>query len=135
MTALKKRNMSYRNILLIDDDQDDTQFFVEAVQAVNKEAVCLTSENPVKARKELETTEQLPDIIFLDYNMPAVNGLEFLKRMGQIERLKNIEVIVLSTPPEEVMVPWLDRNNIRVKYISKPVHMEELQEILKELFY
>lgn len=120
---------------MIDDDQDDTQFFVEAVQAVNKEAVCLTSENPVKARKELETTEQLPDIIFLDYNMPAVNGLEFLKRMGQIERLKNIEVIVLSTPPEEVMVPWLDRNNIRVKYISKPVHMEELQEILKELFY
>lgn len=127
--------MSYRNILLIDDDQDDTQFFVEAVQAVNKEAVCLTSENPVKALKELETTEQLPDIIFLDYNMPAVNGLEFLKRMGQIERLKNIEVIVLSTPPEEVMVPWLDRNNIRVKYISKPVRMEELQEILKDLFY
>ena len=127
--------MSYKNILLIVDDSDDTQFFVEAVQAVNKEAVCLTSENPVKALKELETTEQLPDIIFLDYNMPAVNGLEFLKRMGQIERLKNIEVIVLSTPPEEVMVPWLDRNNIRVKYISKPVHMEELQEILKELFY
>jgi CheY-like chemotaxis protein len=127
--------MSYRNILLIDDDQDDTQFFVKAVQAVNKEAVCLTSENPVKALKELETTEQLPDIIFLDYNMPAVNGLEFLKRMGQIERLKNIEVIVLSTPPEEVMVPWLDRNNIRVKYISKPVRMEELQEILKDLFY
>ncbi|GAA6765528.1 response regulator [Flavobacterium sp. CGRL1] len=127
--------MSYRNILLIDDDHDDTQFFVEAVQAVNKEAVCLTSENPVKALKELETTEQLPDIIFLDYNMPAVNGLEFLKRMGQIERLKNIEVIVLSTPPEEVMVPWLDRNNISVKYISKPVRMEELQEILKDLFY
>ncbi|SHH72076.1 response regulator [Flavobacterium johnsoniae] len=127
--------MSYRNILLIDDDHDDTQFFVEAVQAVNKEAVCLTSENPVKALKELETTEQLPDIIFLDYNMPAVNGLEFLKRMGQIERLKNIEVIVLSTPPEEVMIPWLDRNNISVKYISKPVRMEELQEILKELFY
>lgn len=120
---------------MIDDDQDDTQFFVKAVQAVNKEAVCLTSENPVKALKELETTEQLPDIIFLDYNMPAVNGLEFLKRMGQIERLKNIEVIVLSTPPEEVMVPWLDRNNIRVKYISKPVRMEELQEILKDLFY
>ncbi|WDF61842.1 response regulator [Flavobacterium sp. KACC 22758] len=125
--------MSYKNILLIDDDSDDTQFFVEALQAVNKEAVCHTSENPAKALEELETAEQLPDIIFLDYNMPAVNGLEFLRRMGQIERLKNIEVIVLSTPPEEVMVPWLDRNNIRVKYISKPVYIEELQEILKEL--
>lgn len=85
------------------------------------------------ALEELKTAEELPDIIFLDYNMPAVNGLEFLKRMQQIEHLKHLEVIVLSTPPEEVMVPWLDRNYIRVKYISKPVHREELEQILKEL--
>lgn len=125
--------MPYKNILLIDDDSDDTQFFVEAVQEVGKESICRTALNPVKALEDLEKAEQLPDIIFLDYNMPAVNGLEFLKRMGQIERLKNIEVIVLSTPPEEVMVPWLDCHNIRVRYISKPVHMEELKQILKEL--
>ncbi|CAM3379448.1 response regulator [Flavobacterium chungbukense] len=125
--------MPYKNILLIDDDSDDTQFFLEAVQEAGKEAVCHTALNPLKALEDLENAEQLPDIIFLDYNMPAVNGLEFLKRMGQIERLKNIEVIVLSTPPEEVMVPWLDRNNIRAKYISKPVHMEELKQILEEL--
>ncbi|MCR4032110.1 MULTISPECIES: response regulator [Flavobacterium] len=125
--------MSYKNILLIDDDIDDTQFFVEALQEVNKDALCLTSMNPVKALEDLTVSEQLPDIIFLDYNMPSVNGLEFLKRMLQIERLRDIEVIILSTPPEEVMMPWLDRNHIRVKYISKPVHMEELQEILREL--
>ncbi|MBZ4034236.1 response regulator [Flavobacterium sp. 17A] len=125
--------MSYKNILLIDDDIDDTQFFVEALQEVNKEALCRTAMNPSKALEDLAVSEQLPDIIFLDYNMPAVNGLEFLKRMLQIERLRHIEVIVLSTPPEEVMLPWLDRNNIRVKYISKPVHMEELQEILREI--
>ena len=125
--------MSYKNILLIDDDIDDTQFFLEALQKINKETLCRTAMNPSKALEDLVIAEQLPDIIFLDYNMPAVNGLEFLKRMLQIERLRHIEVIVLSTPPEEVMTPWLDRNNIRVKYISKPVHMEELQEILKDL--
>lgn len=125
--------MSYKNILLIDDDIDDTQFFLEALQKVNKEALCRTAMNPSKALEDLVVAEQLPDIIFLDYNMPAVNGLEFLKRMLQIERLRHIEVIVLSTPPEEVMMPWLGRNNIRVKYISKPVHMEEFQEILREL--
>ncbi|WP_433831278.1 response regulator [Flavobacterium anhuiense] len=126
-------DMSYKNILLIDDDIDDTQFFLEALQKINKETLCRTAMNPSKALEDLVIAEQLPDIIFLDYNMPAVNGLEFLKRMLQIERLRHIEVIVLSTPPEEVMTPWLDRNNIRVKYISKPVHMEELQEILKDL--
>lgn len=125
--------MSYKNILLIDDDIDDTQFFVEALREVNKDALCRTAMNPLKALEDLASSEQLPDIIFLDYNMPSVNGLEFLKRMLQIERLRQIEVIILSTPPEEVMIPWLDRNNIRVKYVSKPVHMEELQEVLREL--
>lgn len=125
--------MPYKKILLIDDDSDDTQFFVEAVQIVSPEAVIRTALNPSKALEELQTADELPEIIFLDYNMPGVNGLEFLTRMRQIERLKHIEVIVLSTPPEEVMVSWLDRNNILARYISKPVHMEELQEILREL--
>ncbi|MNW04158.1 Polar-differentiation response regulator DivK [compost metagenome] len=89
--------------------------------------------NPAKAWDELQALEELPDIIFLDYNMPMVTGLEFIKRMQTVERLKHIEVIVLSTPPEEVMVPWLDRNNTPVKYISKPTSIEELTEILNEL--
>jgi CheY-like chemotaxis protein len=65
--------------------------------------------------------------------MPQLNGLEFIKRIREIDRLKHIEVIVLSTPPEKVMVPWLDRNNTAVKYISKPTSMEGLKEILQGL--
>jgi CheY-like chemotaxis protein len=125
--------MPYKNILLIDDDSDDTLFFVEALSAVNNEVVCRTTLNPAKAWEELQILEELPDIIFLDYNMPVVNGLEFIKRMQSVERLKHIEVIVLSTPPEEVMVPWLDRNNAKVKYISKPTGMEEFRAMLREL--
>lgn len=125
--------MPYKNILLIDDDSDDTLFFVEALSAVNSELVCRTTMNPAKAWEELETLEELPDIVFLDYNMPVLNGLEFIKRMQSVERLKHIEVIVLSTPPEEVMVPWLDKNNARVKYISKPTGMKEFRAMLREL--
>lgn len=125
--------MPYKNILLIDDDIDDTQIFLEAVQAVNKEVLCRTALNPSKAIAELMNAEELPDIIFLDYNMPAVNGLEFIQRMQRIERLKHIEVIVISTPPEEVMLQWFKRNDTVVKYISKPSDIEELKEILRSL--
>ena len=125
--------MPYKNILLIDDDSDDTLFFVEALSAVNSELVCRTTMNPAKAWEELETLEELPDIVFLDYNMPVLNGLEFIKRMQSVERLKHIEVIVLSTPPEEVMVSWLNKNNARVKYISKPTGMKEFRAMLREL--
>ena len=51
-----------------------------------------------------------------------VNGLEFIKRMQGIEGLKHIELIIRSTSPEQVMSPWLDRNNARVNtYQSQPV--------------
>jgi CheY-like chemotaxis protein len=125
--------MPYKNILLIDDDSEDILFFVEALSAVNKQAVCRTMLSPDRAWEELQFAEELPDIIFLDYNMPMLTGLEFIKRMQAVERLQQIEVIVLSTPPKEVMEPWLGRNNTAVKYISKPTSIEELQEILQSL--
>lgn len=125
--------MSDKNILLIDDDIDDTLLFVEAVNRVSKRAVCRTARNPLKALEELTDSDVIPDILFLDYNMPMVNGLEFVQRMQQIEHLKEMEVIILSTPPQEVMTAWFERNNIRVKYISKPSSMEELEEIIREL--
>ncbi|WP_125721189.1 response regulator [Flavobacterium ustbae] len=125
--------MPYKNILLIDDDIDDMQLFTEAVQAVNRDVVYRAELNPSRAYEQLAASEDLPDIIFLDYNMPVVNGLEFIKRMRNAEKLKNIDVIVLSTPPEEVMVQWFERNNTVVKYISKPNTFEELKEILAGL--
>lgn len=130
---LKKLYMPYKNILLIDDDSDDTLFFVEALSAVDKPINCRTILNPAKAWEELQVLEELPDIIFLDYNMPLLTGLEFIKRMQGVERLKNVEVIVLSTPSEQVMAPWLETNNTAVKYISKPDSIEELTAILQEL--
>jgi len=130
---LKKLYMPYKNILLIDDDSDDTLFFVEALSAVDKPINCRTILNPARAWEELQVLEELPDIIFLDYNMPFLTGLEFIKRMQGVERLKNVEVIVLSTPSEQVMAPWLETNNTAVKYISKPDSIEELTAILQEL--
>lgn len=125
--------MPYKNILLIDDDSDDTLFFVEALSAVDKPINCRTILNPARAWEELQVLEELPDIIFLDYNMPLLTGLEFIKRMQGVERLKNVEVIVLSTPSEQVMAPWLETNKTAVKYISKPDSIEELTAILQEL--
>ncbi|RZJ48806.1 MAG: response regulator [Flavobacterium sp.] len=125
--------MPFKKILLIDDDTDDTLIFMEALQELDKDVECHTALNPLKAFQELASAEDLPDLIFLDYNMPLVNGLEFIQRMQGVERLKKIEVIVISTPPEDVMVQWFARNNTPVRYISKPNTIRELKEILKKL--
>nr|WP_199002825.1 hypothetical protein [Flavobacterium sp. ASV13] len=54
--------------------------------------------------------------------------------MQAAERLQQIEFIVLSNPPKEVMQPWIGRNNKAVKYISKQTSMLEDAEKGKAVF-
>lgn len=73
--------MLYQNILLVDDDREDADVFIEAVISLDKNITCLAETNPVKALEFLKSTEILPDLIFLDYNMPVMNGNEFIEKI------------------------------------------------------
>ncbi|MDP5199099.1 response regulator [Flavobacterium sp. DG2-3] len=121
--------MRYKNILLVDDDIDDTELFLEALNSMQTNAVYRTVSNPKIALAELRNAEQLPDLIFLDYNMPMINGLDFLKQMKSEKKFEQIEVVLISTPPEEFMYAWLKKNDISVEYISKPDNFDEIKEM------
>ena len=125
--------MSTKEILLVDDDIDDLEIFIEAIESLDKNVKCRTSLSPKLALEELIQADTLPDLILLDYNMPQINGLEFLKRLQSDTRLAAIEVIIVSTPEEEVMVPWLNKNGVNVKYISKPSDFTELKTVLNDI--
>ncbi|WP_347052199.1 response regulator [Flavobacterium olei] len=125
--------MSTKEILLVDDDIDDLEIFIEAIESLDKNVKCRTSLSPKLALEELIQADNLPDLILLDYNMPQINGLEFLKRLQSDTRLAAIEVIIVSTPEEEVMVPWLNKNGVNVKYISKPSDFAELKTVLNDI--
>jgi CheY-like chemotaxis protein len=122
--------MLRREILLIDDDQDDLDNFIDAIESLKKNVSCHALRNPLKALEELAGSEKKPDLIFLDYNMPYINGMEFLRKMRSCHGLEGIEVVVFSTPEENVMLPWLIKNGISVKYRSKPDTFEELKALL-----
>jgi len=122
--------MVYKNVLLIDDDIDDAEIFMEAINVIKKEIVFRSEDNPVMALKNLEISDKLPDLIFLDYNMPLINGKEFLQRMKSKEKLKNIPVILISSPSEEFVTDLLQQKEI-MRYICKPNSYSELISILK----
>ncbi|CAC9976145.1 response regulator [Flavobacterium panici] len=124
--------MSYKNILLIDDDPEDAEIFEEAVKALNREVKLQWAGNPERALDELQSAEQLPDLIFLDYNMPRINGGELLGKLKSIQRLSVIPVILISTPSEEFMKLKLDQNEI-IKFFSKPNSYSELIAILDSI--
>ena len=128
----EKTLMLYKNILLVDDDPDDAEIFMEAVGFVNEKIIMRHIDNPVKAFQELETLENLPDLIFLDYNMPLMNGKEFLEQIKSKGILRSIPVILISTPSEEFVFDLLEKREI-IRYMSKPSSYNELIRMLKEV--
>lgn len=89
----------YKNkvLFIVDDDEDDINLFVEAVNEIDKSMGCFKAKNGEDALARLEELEMLPDVIFLDLNMPKMNGRETLERLKSSERFRNIPVVIYST--------------------------------------
>ena len=87
-----------KRFLVIDDDSDDRELFSEALASVDPEIVCDQATDGAEALKRLTAKEiDRPDIIFLDINMPVMDGWQFLKRLKKDEVYRHIPVIVYST--------------------------------------
>lgn len=97
--------MASKVFLLIDDDIDDHNFFVEAVSAVDSTAQCLGAMDGEDGLSKLRADpQQLPDYIFLDLNMPRMDGKSCLSEISKDGNLKNIPVIIFSTSSNPVDV-------------------------------
>jgi CheY-like chemotaxis protein len=84
-------------LLLVDDDEDDLDIFQEAAALVVPGIECLTAREGGQALVMLETLPKHPDYIFLDVNMPKMDGREFLKIVKGNPAFKNISVVIYST--------------------------------------
>ena len=117
--------MLHKKILLIDDDSDDAEIFVEAVESLQKQIICRTSNNPLKSLEELKTGEDLPDLVFVDFSMPALNGGEFIEKMKSVALLQSIPIILMSSHAVEVLCE-LTQKFEGVTYMTKPNSFQEL---------
>lgn len=122
--------MTYSNILQIDDDSDDCELFMEALEAVSPAkytAIC----NPVEALEKLIQKEIEPDVIFLDLNMPIMSGLEFLTAIKKKKDLKEIPVIIFSTSQLDDIIREAKAYGAH-DFISKPNNFNDLKKILSQ---
>jgi DNA-binding NtrC family response regulator len=120
--------MTYKNILQIDDDYDDCDFFEQALKAVSHAHYTAVT-NPLDALRLLINKEIKPDLIFLDVNMPLMSGPELLTEIKKRDIIKNIPVILLST------APLISKNNEKVlgakDYLIKPNTFNELKNMIR----
>lgn len=117
-------------ILLAEDDTDDCVFFEKALMSIN----LLTHLTAVHDGEELmnhlnDKQELLPDIIFLDINMPRKNGLECLTAIKKNQLLRNIPVVMLSTSNSEIMISSAFSKGANI-YIRKPGDITNMKQVI-----
>ena len=77
-------------LFLVDDDLEDREIFQEAILTCRPTLELLFAGDGVEALETLESSNRLPDVIFLDYNMPRMNGMDCLKALKSNIRFKDI---------------------------------------------
>lgn len=119
--------------LLVDDDPDDQEVFVNALSDVSPAARCLVAADGDRALELLHNEDTIPDYVFLDLNMPRMNGFEFLAAMKKSTILKNIPVIVYSTTSHPTQIEKVI-NLGAAEFFTKTYKYEELCTLLKKYF-
>jgi CheY-like chemotaxis protein len=125
-------NLKPFNILLADDDSDDRLFFKMALDSLDIPIQLTTVADGEKLMAFLfENADQLPDVLFLDINMPRKNGFECLAEIKRSESLKHLTVIIFSTSFELEVVNGLYENGAQY-FIRKPSEISQFKKIIQQ---
>lgn len=90
---------------VIDDDLDDQEIFTIAVEKVDPAIECIFANDGVHALERLRNDSTLiPECIFLDVNMPRMNGVECLQELRTFDRLKNVPIYMCSTSSDPKII-------------------------------
>jgi CheY-like chemotaxis protein len=127
--------MTYlKSVFLIDDNNEDRHFFALCADELDNK-IHLECEKDLGRALDKLTDERraLPDVIFLDWNMPEQSGERCLKEFRKIPRLDPVPIIVLSASSADQ-----DKKTALLLgaflIISKPVSLKELTVLLKGIF-
>jgi CheY-like chemotaxis protein len=124
------------NVLCVDNDDEDIEFFGDAVNKVDPTITCLSAVSGEGALNLLSSIQdgQLPAYVFLDVNMPRMNGRDTLKEIRKNFRYDSVQMVMLSTglsPRDSGEYKELGANYFMAKANSLSDLCEKLKVVLK----
>lgn len=123
----------FMTIILADDDEDDRLFFTDAFDELKINTRVSTYNDGVELMDYLNDINSiLPNILFLDINMPKKNGVECLLEIKKNERFNDIAIAIYSTSSSEEHVEETFINGANI-YIKKPNDFQTLKKILADV--
>jgi len=122
--------MSKKNILLIDDDDDELEIFTAALEDLKISYNCSLARNAQQAMTMLDNS--IPDLIFPDVNMPGKGGMKCLRDIRERDSLKKVAVIIYTTCHVEHGCENAMTSGAAA-YVRKPSSIKSLTGILKQV--
>jgi CheY-like chemotaxis protein len=118
-------------VLYAEDDQDDIDLLSEAMAAIDAGIICNTVSNGREVLEYLRKAPTLPDVIFLDINMPIMNGLTCLNDLKKHPKYKHIPVVMYTTSDKEL--EYIDAiSSGAAAFLKKPSSFDALVKYLHE---
>jgi CheY-like chemotaxis protein len=129
-------NYKYKKAMVIDDNQIDlyiaemvmkTTGFAETVICVNSAKEALAYLKPL-----YENLEELPNLIFLDINMPEMTGFDFLDEYQHLPESirKKCIIMMLTTSLDEDDRMQAEGNQFVRKFLNKPLDKDKLAQLM-----
>jgi len=123
----------YIHIILADDDEDDRLFFTDAFDELKINTKVSTFNDGVELMNYLNQPDAaLPNVLFLDLNMPKKNGIECLHEIKQNEKFNDIAIAIFSTSSSEEHIEETFVSGANI-YIKKPSDFTTLKKVLSDV--
>jgi CheY-like chemotaxis protein len=124
------------SVLLIDDDQDDNYFHQLVLEESSLVSGISIAENSFEALSYLRSVERFPDLIFLDANMPKMNGWEFIEEYRKLTNEANLNSIIIMLTTS--LNPYDKKKAMNISglngFETKPLTPKMLDRILHKFF-
>ncbi|MEX2336881.1 MAG: response regulator [Fulvivirga sp.] len=123
----------YQNlhILIADDDPDDQELLAEAFYGISPNIKITFADNG-KDLMSMLTGKTHPDMIFLDLNMPAMNGFECLSKIKSHPDLQILPILIYSTSAHEEQVEKTYHQGANF-YIQKPSNFNDIKDVIRKI--
>jgi CheY-like chemotaxis protein len=120
-------------ILLADDDEGDRLLFTDAIKELKTKTIVHTVNDGIELMDYLaKEGNDLPQLLFLDLNMPRKNGFQCLKEIRSNYKLNDMVIAIFSTSLAEKDIDETFHNGANI-YINKPTSFNKLKEALNKV--
>ncbi len=116
------------NVMVVDDDKDMAASLAEMIELLGHNAIIALG--PRKAMASL--SQAIPEIIFLDINMPGVDGLEVLRYLRRDPSTEGVQVVVVSANDSKADIDAAYRAGANA-YIVKPATLDDVESAIRRV--